>query len=157
MAVNPVPEGFSTATPYLVVDGAADAIEFYKKAFDATEIMRLPMPNGKIGHGEIRIGDSAIMLADECPDMEFLSPTTLGGSGVSLCLYVEGVDERFKQAIDAGAQELRPVTDQFYGDRSGTLKDPFGHVWTVATHQEDMSQEEMEKRFAEVMQGQASS
>lgn len=152
MATKPVPEGYHTVTPYLVVDNAVDAIEFYKKAFDATEIMRLPMPNGKIGHAEIKIGDSPLMLADECPEMEFRSPSTLGGSATSVCLYVESVDERFKKAVDAGAQVMRPVADQFYGDRSGTLKDPFGHVWTIATHQEDLSPEDLQKRFEESMQ-----
>ena len=155
MAVRPIPEGFHTATPYLVVDKGMEAIEFYKKAFGATEIMLLPLPGGKIGHAEIKIGDSPIMLADECPQMEFRSPITLGGSAVSICLYVEDADELFKKAIEAGAQEMRPVADQFYGDRSGTLKDPYGHVWTIATHQEDVSPKEMQKRFAEVMQGQA--
>jgi PhnB protein len=152
MATKPVPDGYHTVTPYLVVDGAADAIEFYKTAFDATETMRLPMPNGKIGHAEIKIGDSPIMLADECPEMEFRSPLSLGGSATSICLYVEGVDERFNQAVDAGAQVVRPVADQFYGDRTGTLKDPFGHVWTLATHQEDLSPEDLQARFKESMQ-----
>lgn len=151
MAVNPIPDGYHTATPYLIVDKASEAIAFYKKAFDATEIMCLNMPNGKVGHAEIKIGDSPIMLADECPDMHFVGPKTLGGSAVSLCLYVEDVDKRFEQAVAAGAQELRPVADQFYGDRSGTLKDPFGHVWTIATHQEDLSSEEMQTRFDEAM------
>lgn len=151
MATKPIPAGYHSITPYLIVKGAAEAIEFYKKAFNATEIMRLPMPDGGVGHAEIQIGDSRVMLADECPDMHFLSPESLGGAGVSLCLYLEGVDACFQQAVDAGAEVVRPVEDQFYGDRSGTLKDPFGHVWTVATHQEDISPAEMDRRFKEAM------
>ncbi len=143
---KPIPEGYHTATPYLIIKGAADAIEFYKKAFGATEIMRFPAPGGKIGHGEIKIGDSPIMLADEFPEMGYKSPKTLGGSPVSIMIYVEDVDTVFNQAVAAGAKEQRPVKDQFYGDRLGTLEDPFGHVWHVSTHKEDVSLEEMEKR-----------
>src|SRR5438445_11830452 len=143
---KPIPEGYHTATPYLIIKGAADAIEFYKKAFGATEIMRFPAPGGKIGHAEIKIGDSPIMLADEFSEMGYKSPQTLGGSPVSIMIYVEDVDTVFKQAIAAGAKEQRPVKDQFYGDRLGTLEDPFGHVWHVSTHKEDVSLEEMEKR-----------
>ena len=143
---KPIPEGYHTATPYLIIKGAADAIEFYKKAFGATEIMRFPAPGGKIGHAEIKIGDSPIMLADEFSEMGYKSPQTLGGSPVSIMIYVEDVDTVFKQAVAAGAKEQRPVKDQFYGDRLGTLEDPFGHVWHVSTHKEDVSLEEMEKR-----------
>ena len=157
MATKHVPDSFHTVTPYLAVDSAAEAIEFYRKAFGATEIMRLPMPDGKIGHAEIRVGDSPIMLSDACPQMEFRSPSSLGGTPISLCVYVEDVDERFKTAIAAGAEEIRPVVDQFYGDRSGTLKDPFGHVWTIATHQEDISPEELQNRFEAFAQAQVCS
>lgn len=143
---KPIPEGYHTATPYLIIKGAADAIEFYKKAFGATELMRMPMPGGKIGHAEIKIGDSPIMLADEYPEMGYKSPETLGGSPVSIMIYVEDVDAVFSQAIAAGGKEKQPVKDQFYGDRLGTLEDPFGHVWHVSTHKEDVSMEEMEKR-----------
>ncbi|MFN2433675.1 MAG: VOC family protein [Gemmatimonadota bacterium] len=127
------------------------ALEFYAKAFGATESMRFPAPGGKIGHAEIKIGDSPIMLADEFPDMGYRSAQALGGSPVSILLYVEDVDARFSRATAAGATVLRPVEHQFYGDRSGTLKDPFGHVWTIATHVEDVSPEEMQRR-AEAMQ-----
>ena len=141
-----IPEGYQSVTPYLVVDGAAKAIEFYKKAFGATEVMRMEDPGGRIGHAEIKIGNSHIMLADEYPDMGFRGPTSLGGSAVSLMVYVERVDDVFKQAKACGAQEMQPLKDQFYGDRSGTLKDPFGHVWTIATHVEDIAPDEMERR-----------
>lgn len=154
MAVKPIPDGYHTVTPYLIVKGAAAALDFYKKAFGATELMRMADPSGKVGHAEIRIGNSPIMLADEFPDMGFRSPQSLGGTPVSILLYVEDVDTRFQQAIGAGAKELRPVKDQFYGDRSGTLEDPFGHVWTVATHTEDLSEEEMRKRAEAAMKQQ---
>jgi PhnB protein len=147
--VKPIPEGYHSITPYLIVAGAAEAIEFYKKAFGATETMRMADPqSNKIGHAEIRIGDSAIMLADEHPAMEFRGPQHFGGTPVSLLLYVEDVDAIASQAIAAGATELRPVADQFYGDRMGTFKDPFGHVWSIATHVEDVSPEDMQKRQA---------
>src|SRR5262245_34619398 len=151
MAAKPIPDGYHTATPYLVLQNAAGAIEFYKKAFGATELMRLASPDGKIGHAEIKIGDSPIMLADEFPDMGYRGPKALGGSPVSILLYVEDVDALFNQAVAAGATVKRPVKDEFYGDRSGNLEDPFGHVWTIATHKEDVSPEEIEKRFAAVM------
>jgi PhnB protein len=144
--VNPIPEGFHTATPYLIVKGAARAIEFYKKAFGATELMRMTQPDGRIGHAEIKIGDSPIMLADEFPEMGSRSPESLGGSPVSVLLYVQDVDAVFKQAVAAGAKVTRPVKDQFYGDRSGGVTDPFGHQWYVATHKEDVSPEEMHRR-----------
>jgi PhnB protein len=146
---RPIPEGYHTATPYLIVKGAASAIEFYKKAFGATELFRMGDPSGKIGHAEIKIGDSPIMLADEVLEMGYRSPQSYGGTPVSLLLYMEDVDARFKQAVAAGATVQKPVQDQFYGDRSGTLVDPFGHVWTLATHQEDVPPEEMQKRMAE--------
>ncbi len=151
MPVQPIPAGYHTITPYLIIQGAAQALEFYKKAFGATEIMRFPDPSGKIGHAEIKIGDSVVMLADEFPEMGFRSPQSLGGPGLSLLLYVEDVDRRFQQALAAGAKEMRPVKDQFYGDRSGTLTDPFGHVWTIATHKEDLTPEELQKRAAAAM------
>lgn len=148
MSVQPVPDGFHTVTPYLICKGAAKAIEFYKEGFGATEVMRLEAPGGMIGHAEIRIGDSIIMLADEHPEMGAVSPETLGGSPASIMLYVEDVDARFDKAIQAGGTVVRPVEDQFYGDRNGTLQDPFGHKWTIGTHKEDLSQEEIEKRMA---------
>jgi PhnB protein len=135
--VKPVPEGYRTATPYLIIRGAAEAIEFYKRAFGATEVLRMADPQGRVGHAEIRIGDSVIMLADEHPSFGYRGPRSLGGSSVSILLYMEDVDAVFERAVKAGGRLLRPVTDQFYGDRSGTLEDPFGHVWTVATHVED--------------------
>ncbi|MGH9682691.1 MAG: VOC family protein [Candidatus Acidiferrales bacterium] len=146
--VKPIPEGYHTATPYLIIKGAADAIEFYKKAFGATELMRMPGPGGKIGHAEIKIGDSPIMLADEAPEMNARSPQSFGGSPISILLYVEDVDAVFNRAVAAGAKVERPVADQFYGDRIGGLTDPFGHVWYISTHKEDVSPEEMKKRAA---------
>jgi PhnB protein len=140
------PEGYHTATPYLIVKGGVQALDFYKKAFGATEIMRMPRPDGKIGHAEIRIGDSRIMLADEFPEMDARSPKSLGGSPVGLYLYVEDVDATFNQAVALGATVQKPVADQFYGDRSGGIVDPFGHVWYIATHTEDVSPEELQKR-----------
>jgi PhnB protein len=145
---KPVPDGYHTATPYLIVNGAAQAIEFYKKAFGATELMRIAQPGGKIGHAEIKIGDSPIMLADESPDVGARSPQSIGGSPVSIMLYVEDVDRIFSQAVAAGAKVKRPVADQFYGDRTGGIEDPFGHLWYIATHKEDVSPEEMRKRAA---------
>lgn len=146
--VKPIPDGYHSVTPYLIIKGAADAIEFYKKAFGATELFRMPQPDGKVGHAEIKIGDSPIMLSDEAPELGYTSPTTLGGTPVSIMIYVDDVDTIFKQAIAAGGEQQKPVQDQFYGDRSGSLKDPFGHVWHVATHVEDVSPEEMDKRAA---------
>lgn len=144
---KPIPDGYHSVTPYLIIKGASDAIEFYKKAFGATELFRMDH-EGKVGHAEIKIGDSPIMLADESTEMGYKSPTTLGGSPVSIMIYVDDVDTIFKQAITAGGEQQKAVQDQFYGDRSGTLKDPFGHVWHVATHVEDVSPQEMEKRMA---------
>jgi PhnB protein len=146
--VKPIPEGYHTATPYLIVAGAAKAIEFYQQAFGATELMRFPGPGGKIMHAEIKIGDSPIMLADEAPETLARSPQTYGGTPVGIMLYVPDVDALFKQALAAGAKVERPLVDQFYGDRSATVLDPFGHRWTVATHKEDVSMEEMERRMA---------
>jgi PhnB protein len=131
-----------------MIKGAAAAIDFYKKAFGATELMRMPMAGGKIGHAEIQIGNSRVMLADEFPEMGFVGPQTIGGTGVTLHLYVEDVDEVAKQAVAAGAKETRAVQDQFYGDRSGTFQDPFGHVWNISTHKEDLTMEEIGKRAA---------
>ena len=144
--VKPRPEGYHSVTPYLAVDDAAAALEFYKRAFGARERMRMPAPGGKVGHAEIEIGGSCIMLADEYPDMRFRSPRSIGGTPVTLHLYVEDVDDVARQAITAGAKELRPVKDQFYGDRTGTVEDPFGHVWHIATHKEDLSPEELKRR-----------
>ena len=146
MATKPIPEGYRTATPYLIVKGAAEAIEFYKRTFGATELMRMADPQGRVGHAEIRIGDSVIMLADEHPAMGYRGPRSLGGSSVSILLYVPDVDAVFERALKAGARAQRPVQNQFYGDRSGTLEDPFGHVWTTATHIEDVPPEELERR-----------
>ncbi len=147
MTVKPIPEGYHSVTPYLIVKGAAAAIEFYEKAFGAAEIMRLPGPDGKLGHAEIQIGDSRIMLADEHPEMSAHAPQSPGSSGVGLCLYVENVDDVVARAVDAGATIQRPLKDQFYGDRSATLEDPFGHVWTVATHVEDITPDEIQRRM----------
>lgn len=151
MAAKPIPEGYSSVTPYLAVHDAAAAISFYKKAFNAVEIMRMEGPNQKIGHAEIKIGDSHIMLADECSEREIQSPKKLGGAGISIVLYVDNVNTLYPQAIAAGGKELRPLQDQFYGDRSGTLKDPFGHVWTVSTHIADYSEQEIRERAAAAM------
>jgi PhnB protein len=146
MATKPIPEGYHSVTPYLIIKGAAGALDFYKRAFGAAELFRMPMPDGKIAHAEIKIGDSAVMLADESPELGHRSPQSLGGPGVSLMIYVERVDDVFKRAVDAGAKQLQPIKDQFYGDRSGTLQDPFGHVWTIATHVEDVPTEELRRR-----------
>ena len=146
MAVKPIPEGYHSVTPYLIIEGAGGAIEFYQKAFGAKELFRFPAPDGKIGHAEIKIGDSPIMLADAYPAMGYNGPKSLGGSPVSLMIYVENVDTVFNQAVQAGATVKEAVTDKFYGDRSGSLIDPFGHVWHVSTHMEDVSMEEMDQR-----------
>jgi PhnB protein len=156
MAVKPIPEGYHTVTPYLIVRDAAGAIAFYQKAFGARELMRMADPSsGKVGHAEIQIGDSPIMLADEHPDMGYRSPHALGGTPVSIALYVEDVDAVFNRAVAAGAKATRPVKDQFYGDRSGTLTDPYGHVWTIGTHKEDVAPDEMERRFEAARKQQA--
>ncbi len=156
MAVKPIPQGYHSVTPYLIINGAVKALEFYKTAFGAVELFRMADPNGRIGHAEIKIGDSPVMLADEMPEMKYFSPQSLGGTPVSLMIYVENVDQRFDAAVKAGATVTRPVKDQFYGDRSGTLADPFGHVWTVATHIEDVPPEEMTQRMEAMMKSMAS-
>jgi PhnB protein len=151
MAVKPIPDGYHTVTPYLVISGAAKAIEFYKQAFGAEELFRMADPSGKVGHAEIKIGDSIIMLADEHPEMGYKGPKSYGGSPVGIMLYVRDVDAVAAKTVAAGATVTRPVQDQFYGDRSGTFTDPFGHVWTVATHKEDLSPDEIARRAKEAM------
>ena len=151
--MKPIPDGYHSVTPYLIIQGAARALEFYQKAFGATELMRIPGPGGKVMHAEIQIGDSRVMLADECPEMGCRGPQTLGGAAVSLMLYVADVDTFASRAVAAGAKVQRPVMDQFYGDRSGTFEDPFGHVWTLATHKEDVAPAELEKRMAALFKG----
>ena len=148
MKTKYIPDGYHTATPYLIVNGAARALEFYKQVFGATELICMPAPGGKVGHAEIRIGDSNIMLADEFPEMDARGPQAIGGTPVSLMLYFEDCDAVTARAVASGAKVLRPVQDQFYGDRSGTVLDPFGHKWTIATHKEDLSAEELQKRAA---------
>ena len=145
--IQPIPEGYHTLTPGLSVKGAARAIEFYTKAFGAEELYRMTQPDGRVGHAEMRIGDSIFMLADEFPERDIRAPQ--GPPPVSLAIYCEDVDSLWKRAIAAGGKELRPLQNQFYGDRSGTLTDPFGHQWTVASHVEDVSPEEMERRMAQ--------
>ena len=146
MPVNFIPDGYSSITPYLIVDDGEAALTFYKSVFGAVELMRIEGPGGKIGHAEIQLGESRVMLASEFPDLGAVSPTTVGGSPVSLLYYTENVDEVFARALAAGAVEERPVQDQFYGDRSGSLRDPFGHRWSISTHIEDVSPEELERR-----------
>jgi PhnB protein len=149
--VKPIPDGYSSITAYLNIKGATRAIEFYKRAFDAEEIYRLEMPDGRIGHAELQIGNSRIMLADEMlemPDIVVKSPATVGATTVGLNLYLADVDARFAQAVAAGAKIKRPVQNQFYGDRSGTIEDPFGHVWTLSTHVEDVPPDEIKRRMA---------
>lgn len=148
MPVKPVPDGYHAITPYLVVKGGARAIEFYARAFGARELFRMPRPDGGIGHAELQIGDSRVMLADEAPEVNARSPETIGGSPVTLMLYVEDVDATVARAVAAGGRVTRPVADQFYGDRSGAVTDPFGHVWFVATHVEDVPPEELARRAA---------
>ncbi len=146
MAVKPIPDGYHSVTPYLIVNDGNRALDFYKQAFGAKELMRIGDPGGKVGHAEIKVGNSMIMLADEFPQMGYRAPQAYGGTPVSLCVYVEDVDAQFNKAIAAGGKVLKPVQDQFYGDRSGTLTDPFGHVWTLSTHKEDVSVEEIHRR-----------
>lgn len=149
-AVKPIPDGFHTVTPHLVIKDAAGAIEFYKRAFGAEEVERMPGPGGHgIMHAELKIGNSMLMLCDEFPDMGAVGPQSLGGSPVSIMLYVEDVDAVFKQAVDAGAKETMPVADMFWGDRYGKLTDPFGHQWAIATHKEDLTPDELRKRGEE--------
>ena len=149
--VKPIPDGYHTATPYLILSDAAKAIEFYKRAFGAAELMRFPAPGGKIGHAEIKIGDSHIMLSDEWPEQGYKGPAALGGSPVSIMLYVNDVDAMAAQAGSAGATVTKAVQDQFYGDRSGTFTDPFGHIWHISTHKEDVPPEELDRRMKEAM------
>jgi PhnB protein len=147
--VKPIPDGYPRVTPYLIVDGAAAAIDFYKSVLGATERMRMAGPDGKVGHAELEVGNSVIMLADEHPEMDARGPKSVGGTPVSLHVYVEDADSVFERAVDAGAEARRPVEDKFYGDRLGSFEDPFGHHWHVATHVEDVPPDEMEKRAAE--------
>ena len=149
--VKPIPEGYHSVTPYLCVDGAADALDFYKKAFDAEELLRVPGTDGDIRHAEVRIGDSRIMLSDEVSEMNFRGPKSLGGSLVHIYLYVADVDRIVAQATAAGATILMAVEDQFWGDRTGTFEDPFGHVWYISTYKEDLSEEELKRRLDEAL------
>lgn len=149
MAVKPIPDNYEGVTPYLVIKGAAEAIEFYKNVFGAKELFRLAQPNGAIGHAEIMIGKGVVMLSDEQPGEACHSPSFYGGTPVGLMFYVEDVDTVYQKAIDAGAKVVKPIQDQFYGDRSGTITDPFGYVWTIATHKEDLSPEELNRRAEE--------
>ena len=154
MAVKPIPDGYHSVTPYLIVADGAAAVAFYQQAFEAKVRMRLPRPDGRIAHAELRIGDSVIMLADEHPEIGALAPSTIGGTPVGLHVYLEDVDAVAAKAIAAGATLKRPVENQFYGDRLGTVEDPFGHRWHVSTHIEDVSPEEIGRRAAVAMQGQ---
>jgi PhnB protein len=147
-SAKPIPDGYHTITPYLIIDGAAQAIDFYKAVFGATELLRFPGPDGKIGHAELRVGNSVIMLADEVPERDIRGPGRIGGTPVTLMIYLEGVDQVVDRAVSHGATLTRPVADQFYGDRTGTVVDPFGHQWHIATHVEDVSPAEMERRLA---------
>jgi PhnB protein len=151
MAVEPVPEGYHTLTPYLAVENAADAIEYYKKAFGAEEKFRMDAPGGKIGHAELQIGDSHVMLSDPFPQSSTKAPTEIGAATGSIFMYVEDVDAVVKQAVDAGATVTMEVADQFWGDRFGTITDPFGHIWSIATHIEDVPPEEMAERAKAAM------
>ena len=151
--VKPIPEGYPRVTPYLIVDGASAAIDFYRDVLGATERMRMAAPDDKVGHAELEIGDSLIMLADEAPDMGALGPKSVGGTPVTVHVYVEDADAVFERAVDAGAKALRQIEDRFYGDRSGEFEDPFGHHWSVATHVEDVPPEEMEKRMVAAIEG----
>ena len=151
--VKPVPDGYPRVTPYLIVDSASAAIDFYKSVLGASERMRMGGPGGKVGHAELEIGDSMIMLADEHPEMDARGPKTVGGTPVSLHVYVEDADDVFARATEAGAKALRPMEDRFYGDRTGGFEDPFGHRWNVASHVEDVPPDEMEERAARAMGG----
>jgi PhnB protein len=148
--VLPVPKGYHAVTAYLSVQNAAQALDYYKRAFGAKELVRMPMPDGKVGHAEIKLGDSHVMLADEMPNMGFLSPQSRGGTTVQLHLYVPDVDATVQRALAAGGKLTRPIEDKFYGDRAGTLEDPYGHVWYIATHKEDVPPKEMKRRMDEM-------
>ncbi|PTR16559.1 PhnB protein [Nitrosospira sp. Nsp2] len=151
MSIRPIPDGYHSITPYLMINGAAEAIEFYRRAFGAKELFKMDAPGGKIGHAEIEIGNSRIMMADDCGgESPFSNPQSAGGSPVGLHLYVEDVDAVFAQAVSEGATVIKSVKDQFYGDRTGALKDPFGHIWFLATHKEELSPDEIKQR-AEAM------
>jgi PhnB protein len=151
--VKPIPDGYPRVSPYLVVEGANQAIDFYTKVLGATERMRMGAPGGKVGHAELQIGDSVVMLADEFPDMGYGGPKQVGGTPVTISVYVEDVDKTFETAVQAGAKSLRPVENQFYGDRAGQFEDPWGHRWSVSTHVEDVPPDEMAKRAQEAMGG----
>ncbi|HYL24290.1 MAG TPA: VOC family protein [Burkholderiales bacterium] len=148
--VRPIPKGYHAVTAYLSVQNAAQALDYYKRAFGAKELVRMPMPDGKVGHAEIKLGDSHVMLADEMPNMGFLSPQSRGGTTVQLHLYVPDVDATVQRALAAGGKLTRPIEDKFYGDRAGTLEDPYGHVWYIATHKEDVPPKEMKRRMDEM-------
>ena len=150
-AVKPIPDGYSAITPYIAVKGAAKAIDFYKKAFGAKVRLRMDAPNGLIGHAELEIGDSVLMLADEFPQMDFLSPQSRGGTSVTIHHYVRDCDATFARAVQAGATVKRALKDEFYGDRTASVEDPFGHIWHISTHKEDLSSAELKKRAAEAM------
>jgi len=156
MAVKPIPEGYHSVTPYLAVDDAAGAIEYYKKAFGAKERVRMDAPDGKIGHAELEIGDSLVMLSDPVPDASTRPPSELDGTSASVFLYVKDVDAVVGKAVKAGATVTMEVADQFWGDRFGSIKDPFGHVWSIATHVEDVAPEEMAERAKQAMAATAS-
>jgi PhnB protein len=147
MPVKPIPDGYHSVTPYLVIKGAAEALEFYKSVFGATELMRFDGPNGTLAHAEIKIGNSPLMISDEWPDMGFRGPKSIGGSPVGIMIYVEDADAMFAKAVAAGGTVTKPLQDQFYGDRSGSITDPWGHMWTIATHVEDVTPEEIERRM----------
>jgi PhnB protein len=152
-AVKPIPDNYPRVVPYLCVNAANAAIEFYRTVFDATERMRMPEPDGRIGHAELEIGTAVIMLSDEFPDLGVKSPPTIGGTPITLTLYVTDVDDVYQRAIDAGSTAVRPLTDQFYGDRTATFEDPFGHRWSIATHVEDVSAQDMAERAAAMTSG----
>ena len=151
--VQPIPTGYHAITPYLAIQDAAAALDFYKRAFGARELLRMAMPNGKLAHAEMRVGDSVVMMADESQEQDFLSPQARGGSTVTIHLYVRDVDRMFRQAVEAGAKVVRDLQDQFYGDRTACVVDPFGHIWYLATHKEEVSKAEMKKRAEKAMGG----
>ena len=154
MAVNPIPAGYAGITPYLIIRDAARALGFYKEVFDAKETLHLKYPDGKVAHAELAIGEGYVMISEELPERGFRGPLSFGGTPVSLLVYVKNVDAVVAKAIAAGAESKHPVADQFYGDRSGTIVDPFGHTWTIATHQKDMSPDDMQKAMEQMKQEQ---